>query len=214
MGTKLAGLLLPLLFIGCGAGGHEKSDVAKAPVATATPVQPQTPVETGRMVLGPVSVLAPANWEVREKQEGFSIFAPDRPEWATIGFRALITVKKSPHPGAGVTLAKLKDGLDQMLNQSAAKVNELVKNEKVGLKEKIKYSLEQSQIDGAPVLVSAFSGVFQLPTGLVPAETYSIQVLARDGVYGITLAYPGVMREEMDPVWSAFKDGLRIKAEY
>ena len=34
------------------------------------------------------------------------------------------------------------------------------------------------------------------------------------GVYGITLAYPGVMREEMDPVWSAFKDGLRIKAEY
>src|SRR5262245_52565580 len=119
---KLTRLLLPLLFIGCGTGGGDKSDGGKAPVVTTA--QPQTPVEKERIVLGPVSVLPPANWEVKEKQDGFSLFAPQRPEWATIGFRALITVKKGPPPGAGVTLAKLKDELDQMLNQSVAKVNE------------------------------------------------------------------------------------------
>jgi hypothetical protein len=224
----IVALLMALALAGCG--GSSSGPRERAPTPDALPDKAtadglrdkddqRRAQEPERVTLGPFSFTPPANWEVRRDPPPMTIFAPERPAWREAGFRPNLGFRTRPHPG--VSLERYRDMLDQLLRQSAEQVNSVVNQfakqsgegdgTSVVLKETGKYTLVPRDIGGARVLSTTFTGVHQLPSGVVATKTYGIQLIGTDALYTISLTFPRSAENEMDGVWKAFEQGLRIE---
>jgi hypothetical protein len=177
-------------------------------------------IESSRQSVGPISFAPPPGWEVKQASgaPGLSMFAPDRPAWEKIGFRANLGVLRRPHPG--VSLEQHREQLDELLTQSTERLNETIGQyaraehggavPEVLFKEKPKYSLDVSRIDGVRALTTTCTGAFELPQGVVATKTYGIQILRDDALYSIALTFPREFEGEMDAAWKSFTESVRI----
>lgn len=176
--------------------------------------------KTARKSVGPISFVPPPGWEVREPTDSDSllIFAPERPEWKEIGFRANLGVRRRPHPG--MSLDEYRGTLDRTLAQAVDQVNATIAKHTpppagtpaIELREKGSYSLDVIDVNDVRALSTEFSGVFELPKGLVTTRTYGLQILVDpDALYSISLTFPDEFKEEMEGVWKPFEQSVRIE---
>jgi hypothetical protein len=201
------------------ADEKQAGGAAKSANSSTNQDDPPRREATPRLTVGPFSFLPPTGWETRETPEGITCFAPERPAWKEAGFRPNVGVRKRPHPG--VSIERHRDNLAQLFAQSAQQVNRQISDfakrsgeddgKSVQLKETGKYTLAIRDLDGATVLSSSFSGVFQLPAGLIATKTHGIQVIGVDALYTISLTFPTSVATEMDDVWKAFERDLHIR---
>ena len=226
-----AALLSALALTGCGpvSPAGEEADPSTEPHAAAAE-DGQKPEDEGegtasvqRLAVGPVSFGLPENWEVRQAlyTEGITMFAPERPQWKEIGFRANLGVRARPHEG--FTPEKLRESIEEALSQSVEQANATViaharaatdgKLADLSLQEKRVFRLTPTEIDGVEALSTEFSGAFELQGQLIATQTYGLQILEREKLYSISLTFPQQFAAEMNPVWQAFVAGLKIDAE-
>jgi hypothetical protein len=211
-------LVMAALLAGCADdSGKTATEKTVAPSQSAdTSHQDERSQE--RMTFGPISFVPLKGWEPRETQEGLAFFAPDKPEWKTIGFRPNLGVRRRAHPG--VSLEQFRKQLDGILAQSAEEVNRTISQfakasgegdgKSVVLKKRGKYILVLRTIDGRQVLSTTFSGVFKLANGLVATETHGMQYIGSDALYTIGLTFPRSAASEMEAVWKTFVEDVRF----